>query len=823
MSPAATHASHTGPEPRREPWLGLTPYSEADSEIFHGRAREAGELLRLVQRNVLTVLFGPSGTGKSSLLNAGVFPLLREEKFLPVAIRLDHSPNAPGHVAAIRRRIAETVAREGIEEVPLCGPPDPPEQETLWEYLHRVELWDKRHHLLTPVLVFDQFEEAFTLALDRPATQEFLRELADLVENYVPAAVRGRLERRGAKLGFKHQEHHYRVLLSLREDFVFRLDGLRKSMPSVMFNRFRLERMDGERALEAVTGPGAGIVSDRVAREIVRFVAASNGLAAIGAAGETSGLTVEPALLSVVCRELNARRIQKGGASITREDLAAGEADILSDFYAHSFEGLPPEARVFVEDRLLTASGFRSTVPMEDALEFGLTLEAVNALIDKRLIRQEERLNSPYVELTHDVLTKVVLKSREARKEQERHDKERDQLRRARRLTLMSLALAAVFLALGVLAAVQWRNARAAQAKTERAIASLVNLGDAFEDQLQAELFAELARDLEEFKDVPPIEGQIFHFRGLTAMARAREARQTAADKGGAAGYATDARDDFDTWAAIAEENLALYPGDADDWRMEVAKAHQAAGDAEILLSRAAEALDRYKLARAQLDALNETAGGRAAEETALSLAGLNARMLEANVRLKKDEEAARLHDETERLLGRYFPHDVDESRNPRAAYVLKKVKQRLLVFRPSNPRDWARSFLSAWQGPSAPALQPFFGETVSPYVGKGSADWLSIQKDKLYYYRSHPSISYALADEGFEETPAPDGGKVLEFDYDYCVLRADGNPLSGRAHMTVTLSQVRREWRISGLAERPVEGRTSPACPAAGGADPRP
>ena len=54
---------------RDEPWLGLISYSEADADVFFGREKEASELFRLVEREVLTVLFGPSGTGKTSLLN----------------------------------------------------------------------------------------------------------------------------------------------------------------------------------------------------------------------------------------------------------------------------------------------------------------------------------------------------------------------------------------------------------------------------------------------------------------------------------------------------------------------------------------------------------------------------------------------------------------------------------------------------------------------------------------------------------------------------------------------------------------------------------
>ena len=64
--------------------------------------------------------------------------------------------------------------------------------ESLWSYLHRagLELWSEQNQLLTPVFVFDQFEEVFTLGAENPAAVARLRiDLADLIENRLPAAL----------------------------------------------------------------------------------------------------------------------------------------------------------------------------------------------------------------------------------------------------------------------------------------------------------------------------------------------------------------------------------------------------------------------------------------------------------------------------------------------------------------------------------------------------------------------------------------------------------------------------------------------------------
>src|SRR6185295_9227026 len=144
------------------PWPGLDPFDETDREYFHGRSAEAGELMRLVRREPLTAVFGRSGLGKTSLLKAGLFPLLRQEDGLPVYVRLDHSEGAP----ILREQIfRELQAACDSDQVQAALPaPD----ESLWSFFHRrdAEFWSGRNRPVTPVIVFDQFEEIFTLGLE---------------------------------------------------------------------------------------------------------------------------------------------------------------------------------------------------------------------------------------------------------------------------------------------------------------------------------------------------------------------------------------------------------------------------------------------------------------------------------------------------------------------------------------------------------------------------------------------------------------------------------------------------------------------------------
>jgi DNA-binding beta-propeller fold protein YncE len=182
----------------------------------------------------------------------------------------------------------------------------------------------------------------------------------------------------------------------------------------MMANRMRLARMTGTQALQAVVKPGAALVTDEVACKIVEFVAGARG----GSIERLAELNVEPALLSVVCRELNERRRSLGQAQITADLVSGNRREILTDFYERSVNDLPAGMRSFVEDRLLTKSGFRDNLALESALEFpDVTQPLIDTLVSRRLLRIEDRAGIQRVELTHDVLAEVIRASRDTRQQ----------------------------------------------------------------------------------------------------------------------------------------------------------------------------------------------------------------------------------------------------------------------------------------------------------------------------------------------------------------------------------------------------------------------
>lgn len=109
------------------PWAGPASYTEASQRYFHGRDADTAELLRLIRLTPFVTLYGKSGLGKSSMLQAGLFPQLRAARFLPVYLRLDYAERTAQPLltqAAVRLR----------QEIDAAGAdaPQPEPGESLW-------------------------------------------------------------------------------------------------------------------------------------------------------------------------------------------------------------------------------------------------------------------------------------------------------------------------------------------------------------------------------------------------------------------------------------------------------------------------------------------------------------------------------------------------------------------------------------------------------------------------------------------------------------------------------------------------------------------
>lgn len=394
----------------QNPWPGLAPYDETGQRFFKGRDDDAEELLRLVRLAPLTALYGKSGLGKSSLLRAGLFPKLREDYYLPVYIRLDCSAEKGKSPMAqvFEQLLAELQAQQ-------TDYPKPHADESVWAYLHRrdLELWSADNHLLTPVLVFDQFEEVFSHGRsDQERLRSVCHELADLIENRIPSEIGSSHESRQAAAQMDLLTQRYRIILSFREDFLPEIKNWERDVPSLLKHWRQLKPMTRDQAIGAVSESGASVLAQGAAQAIVDFVGN------LDEARNEGVNTIEPVLLSLCCYQLNLRRLQRRARLIDAELLKHVGQNILQEFYINAIERMPGSAANFIETQLILGDRYRASYPVKLAIEKKFINEAQLAdLTGKhRLLRIDQQLGSDRIELIHDRLVSVVRRARDQRK-----------------------------------------------------------------------------------------------------------------------------------------------------------------------------------------------------------------------------------------------------------------------------------------------------------------------------------------------------------------------------------------------------------------------
>ncbi|MFI9756418.1 hypothetical protein ACIHFB_00600 [Streptomyces sp. NPDC051963] len=215
----ASEDARAAEDDRESPYLGLARFDTDDHERFFGRDRLVEQLVELVGGNHLVVVTGPSGTGKSSLLRAGLIARLRlagPQQKRPAAIRI------------------------------LTPGPQPART-------HGALLQPERT-LPDTVIVVDQFEEVFTLCADQTERTRFLDLLC--------AAAR--------------PDHSLRIVLAVRADFYGHLAQHRPLAEAAQRATLLAVPMSAEELREAIVRPAelGGLVVERtLTARIIREVA----------------------------------------------------------------------------------------------------------------------------------------------------------------------------------------------------------------------------------------------------------------------------------------------------------------------------------------------------------------------------------------------------------------------------------------------------------------------------------------------------------------------------------------------------------------------
>jgi WD40 repeat protein len=440
----------------RSPFRGLSPFgdSELDALLFFGREREAEVIAANLMAAKLTVLYGPSGVGKSSVVRAGVAQRLRAvardnvraygEPGLAVAVVDGWSGDA---YEAVRRAADRAVAEALGEDVQI-------EAENLPDHL--TELGRRVGGEIYVVL--DQFEEFFLYHGEDEGVGTLADELPELVMRAdVPVS----------------------VLIAIREDALAQLDAFKARIPGLFANSLRLDRLDRRAARAAVLGPidaynELAPRDDRVGIEpqlveaVLEQVAAGrieHGRRGRGIAGSARARRrVEaPYLQLVLQRVWDAER--EGGSRILRLSTleALGGAERIVERHLETALARLSEderdAAAAAFHHLVTPSGTKIAHAAPDLARYAgvpdSTLRpALSALAADRVIRPlgGDAGGEPRFEIFHDVLTDAVLAWRERHETERALARERAAARRRHRRLVR--VLGAAFAALAFVAAV---------------------------------------------------------------------------------------------------------------------------------------------------------------------------------------------------------------------------------------------------------------------------------------------------------------------------------------------------------------------------------
>ena len=381
--------SKDGPPPAN-PYVGPRPFQTG--ERLYGRDRERAELRDLLIAQRIVVMYAPSGAGKTSLIQAALVPELEQIDFHVLPIIRVNQPLANEGDRGSNRYI-----RSALLSLDSALPPS--EQRDAQE-LAAMTLSDYVAARSRPagaapsdVLIFDQFEEILTLdPTDLEAKRAFFAEVGQLLRN----------EERWA-------------IFSLREDHIAALDPFLPAIPTRLATPFRLDLLGPEAARLAMQQPALNAgssFSDDAAQRLVDDLRRVRLHQPDGMTQDRLGPYIEPVQLQVVCQRLWEHLGESNGHIDAQLVDTYGNVDgALRDYFADCVKAVAIETgvserniRAWFDEQLITEHGVRAQVLWEPGESAGLDDRAINALVDRHLVRRESRRGALWFELAHDRL-----------------------------------------------------------------------------------------------------------------------------------------------------------------------------------------------------------------------------------------------------------------------------------------------------------------------------------------------------------------------------------------------------------------------------------
>jgi hypothetical protein len=357
----------------RSPFKLLDYYVEADADIFGGRGQEIFDITaRLASRGIL-VLYGPSGFGKTSLIQAGVFPSVRRLGWHCAYVRTLTNPFVD-LTAALEEQLGTRI---------IGGKPDTDPSSNIIE---RIKAYADEAPLL---ITFDQFEEFFIrFQNNRDLKTAFIELIAEIESR---------------------SDINCRILFSIREDYFAHFNEFQRELPRILDNSCRVGPLSAFGAREAITKPLLlrGIPFDnRLISELLDRLEKFN---------------FDPAFLQIVCGELVRVASERDATAlrITRADLQAlgGIEGIFQRYLDNAIDELPEESRLIarlVLDALISRERTKQAMRIDDLLAEPFVTsreelaEILAALRKFRILRRDVRQSEEWFELVHEWLIPLV-------------------------------------------------------------------------------------------------------------------------------------------------------------------------------------------------------------------------------------------------------------------------------------------------------------------------------------------------------------------------------------------------------------------------------
>ena len=390
----------------RNPWIGLTSYNEdiiSNGYMFCGRTAATMELYSLVDNNIFVTMYGKSGIGKSSILQAGLFPKLRANSYLPVYIRLGVEDDSDvSYARNITDALEQELEKRGYESCCTKEPLSHDNEEYLWDYFANREFRDNGGNVVYPVIVLDQFEELFFRSKDKLSLM--FRQLYLLLDD--------------SSLSFNRNNGeditNFRILLSIREDDFFRLEDIveRMRLIEMKYNRYRLTELSYAEAKEVITAPAAGLFMDNDAAVVVeRIISIIR-----GEDGE-----INSAMLSLLCSRIYEATIGKGDTGIGMESvesfLKASGGNFMESFYTDVIANFKDRKKwEYIEEVLVTDDGRRNSI-LKSQFERNVPDSQFLFYGKYAMLRYVtySSAKEPHVEIIHDLLAGHMKNSRNER------------------------------------------------------------------------------------------------------------------------------------------------------------------------------------------------------------------------------------------------------------------------------------------------------------------------------------------------------------------------------------------------------------------------